>query len=235
MSKTPKPLYSAHGSHMIDSRLCVYHQGGLDSYCGFYAILNLVNFLKFKQSTESGDFIGAAEFEAFRRFIGSGGFRACFPASPFGDMGPDGPMLVEALSSTLLQFNLRGEPTIEEDRFLDPYDETYQDRFFRYGTEKPFASEKQVNEVLGLAVVKEDEFDDVGHWVVFVGKNHLTDTGITCENEWDGIVLDSDRGYERWRVGEDSDTSLPRISIRRDKDDTATPVEWIYSFVSLSL
>jgi hypothetical protein len=95
----------------------------------------------------------------------------------------------------------------------------------------------QPDDVLGLAVVKEGEDDDIGHWVVFIGKNQLKDTGISCEDDWNGIVLDSDRGYERWRIGTDRKTQLRQlaISIQRDAKHTVTRVEWIYSFVSLSL
>ena len=189
------PNYSAHGSHLIDERLRVYHQGGLDTYCAFYAILNLVNFLKFTIDPSQQDFIGAAgvteePFEAFRRLVGSGSFRGFFPETPFGDNGLEAPMLVEALSRTLLHFNLRGKLSIEEDRFRDPYDEANQNCYFRPGTERPFVPPAQPDDVLGLAVVKEGEEDDIGHWVVFIGKNQLKDTGISCENDWNGIVLE---------------------------------------------
>ena len=45
----------------------------------------------------------------------------------------------------------------------------------------------------------EDEDDKLGHWVVFVGKRHLEglkDTGLSSERQWNGIILNSDRGYE---------------------------------------
>lgn len=54
--------YDAYGSHFVNSHLRVYHQGGLDTYCGFYAILNLVNFLKLKE----GDYLYRDNFDAFK-------------------------------------------------------------------------------------------------------------------------------------------------------------------------
>jgi hypothetical protein len=55
-------------------------------------------------------FIGASEFKAFIRLNDSGIFRGLFPDRAFGDNGLEAPMLVEALSRALLQFNLRGKP-----------------------------------------------------------------------------------------------------------------------------
>jgi hypothetical protein len=112
------PNYSAHGSHIVDNRLRVYHQSGLDTYRAFYAILNLVNFPKFEEDPSHQDFIGANECGAFRRFIVTGSFRSVFPETPFGDEGMEALMLAEALSRALLQFNLRGKLMVEEDQFL---------------------------------------------------------------------------------------------------------------------
>jgi len=224
--------YSAHGSHLI-GKLRVYHQGGLDTYCGFYAILNLINFLKFKERHTNHDFIGADEFNQLNLFIETGAFHGFFPRTPLGNEGLDTPMLIGALALALSHFNLRGRIIIEDDQSVDPADKSKHDRWFRYGAEKPFDPPARADGALGLAVVKEDANDDLAHWVVFVGKNHLKNTGIDCEGDWNGIVLDSERGYERWRVG--TDKKLPRISIRRDAKAAARPVEWIYSFLSLSL
>jgi hypothetical protein len=80
----------------------------------------------------------------------------------------------------------------------------------------------------------EDDADKLEHWVVLVGKGPLKRTGISCEDDWNGIVLDSDRGYERWRVVVEKDTKLSRIWIRRRRRKKATPVDWINSFVSLN-
>jgi hypothetical protein len=145
-NKAPKS-YSTHGSHLIDDRLRVYHQGGLDTYCGFYSILNLVNFAKFKQDTKNGDFIGAPgienqPFESFIRFISSGGFRGFFPETPFGDCGPEAPMLVAALSRAFQSFNIGAKFVIEDYPRKDPYDPKNWNRYFRPGTERPFGRRK---------------------------------------------------------------------------------------------
>jgi hypothetical protein len=71
----PNSKYSAHGSHLI-GKLRVYHQGGLDTYCAFYAILNLINLLKFKDAAQT--FAARADRRSFMIFppIGSGAFTA---------------------------------------------------------------------------------------------------------------------------------------------------------------
>jgi hypothetical protein len=223
--------YSAHGSHLI-GKLRVYHQGGLDTYCGFYAILNLINFLKFKERHTNHDFIGAEEFNQLNLFIETGAFHGFFPRTPLGNEGLDTPMLIGALALALSHFNLRSRIIIEDDQSVDPADKSKHDRWFRYGAEKPFVSPNCPDDVLGVAAVMEDEDDELQHWVVFVGKNHLKNTRIDCESDWNGIVLDSERGYERWRVG--TDNKLPRISIRRNAK-AAIPVHWISSFVSVAV
>ncbi len=225
--------YSARRSHVIDNCLRVYHQGGLDTYCGFYAILNLVNFVKFKNE-RIHDFIGANDFEVFKRFIDTGVFRGFFPERPFGDGGIEAPMLVEALYRALLWSNLRGKITIEENELLDPYNKDNHYTYFRPGTEKPFVPPARSDNVLGLAVVKENRADVIGHWVVFVGKGQLKDTGISCNIKSHGIVLDSERGYKSWRIIKPSEAKRRQILICRDVEERETPIEWIYSFVSLS-
>jgi hypothetical protein len=76
--------YSFYGFHKMGS-LRVYHQGGLDTYCGLYSVLNLINFLYLEkdlsylrqnrniaeeavQAIEArvGDFIGADNPEVFK-------------------------------------------------------------------------------------------------------------------------------------------------------------------------
>ena len=48
--------YSRHGWQLISKKFRIYHQGGLDSYCQFYAIVNLINFLHFKATREAYPF-----------------------------------------------------------------------------------------------------------------------------------------------------------------------------------
>jgi hypothetical protein len=211
----------------------VYHQGGVDTYCGFYAILNLVNFLKFKEKGIA-DFIGEPHeqkpFERFSRFVDAGGFRGFFPERPFGDNGLESQMMKDALSRALSLFYIRGEVRIEDDLSQDPYLPDAWESYFRPGTEMPFAS---AEDVLGLTVVKEDEQDGIGHWVVFIGRNHLEDTVLTCKDGWDGIVLDSERGYEFWKVDNEAERIV--LLTKRNEKEQEIETEWIYSFVSLSL
>jgi hypothetical protein len=246
----PKHLdeYSYRGSHVIDG-LRIYHQGGLDTYGGFYAILNLVNFLKLKelklkqlkpkQDSQRFDFLRQPPYDdepfgPFRRFIDCGGFRGFFPPRPFGDNGLEPPMLRDALSRALSLFYLPGSPNNIEDQ-KDPYDDRNPDQndYFRNGTEAPFATDAKG--VLGLAAVKEDKDDVLGHWVVLIGKGRLEGTPIQCENEWDGIVLDSDRGYERWRYGMHSKKKDKKcLIIKSERQAEAIDLDWIYSYISLA-
>jgi hypothetical protein len=97
--------YSAHGSELIGN-LRVYHQGGLDTYCGFYAILNLINFLQFKERTSDHDFIGANEFTEFLALIRKRFFQRFFPTDPFGGEGIEAKPLSELLNLVLKHFHL---------------------------------------------------------------------------------------------------------------------------------
>jgi hypothetical protein len=85
---------------------------------------------------------------------------------------------------------------------------------------------------LGLVAVKEDEHDDLGHWVVLIGKSRLQGTPIQCEGESNGIVLDSDRGYERWRYGKDKDNKTC-IFVTGKRESKEKKLDWIYSVISL--
>jgi hypothetical protein len=106
--------YSAHGSELIGN-LRVYHQGGLDTYCRLYAILNLINFLKFKESASNHDFIGTDEFKEFKGLIKKKSFQRFFPTYPFGGNGIEGEMLSEALNLVFKQFRLVAKATVKED------------------------------------------------------------------------------------------------------------------------
>ena len=235
--------YSGYGWHKIGP-LSVYHQGGFDTYCGLYSILNLVNFLKLKKCASNEDFIGADDFREFKRFIETGALDKFFPQWPFGGDGLEPSALVGVLSHALAYFTVGGRIIVEDDHSIAADDTSKWDRWFRYGAEIPFVSKEMAEAALGLACVLEDKYDKLGHWVVLVGKNHLKGTSIKCEPDWDGVVLDSDRGYERWRAFVDSE--LPRIKLkrssetaellRRDLSEAAEPeVWWIYSFVSVGL
>jgi hypothetical protein len=78
--------------------------------------------------------------------------------------------------------------------------------------------------VLGLGVVTEDEADEIGHWVVFVGRTRLNDIGLSCAAHWNGIILDSHRGYKCWRVGTDPDSGLHRITILTQRNGNSKEI-----------
>jgi len=89
--------YSAHGWHDLGPGLRVYHQGGLDSYCGLYALFNLINFLKFSKERSTIDFVGAKEFAPFKELISKPDFQRFIPATPFGGEGLEPPTLLVLL------------------------------------------------------------------------------------------------------------------------------------------
>ncbi len=160
--------YSVHGSHILGNRLRVYHQGGLDTYCGFYAILNLINFIKYRENLSNDDYIGACKFREFIRFIDTFDFDGPFPKRPFGDYGLTQTLLKYALSRALKYFKIDARVDV--------------------GDILPATAAG----TLGIAAVEEGGNDDLGHWVTFVGKdflNDLNDSSITCESDWNEIVL----------------------------------------------
>jgi hypothetical protein len=168
--------------------------------------------LKVQRTFIDDDFLGAEDFHEFKRLIKAGALHGLFPTWPFGDDGLEPPGLLEALRGALKHFGLAGQANIED---------------------KPFNRPEMANNALGLACIVEDTHDTLGHWVALIGNEHLEDTGIVCGPNWNWIILDSDRGYERWRV--DSNARRPRIEIRHQAETRATPIERLYSFVSVLL
>jgi hypothetical protein len=237
--RNPNSKYSAHGSHLIGT-LRVYHQGGLDNYCGLYSVLNLVNFLyltKDLQYVEEpavaqrlGDFIGTENFWAFIGLVQAGAFNSAFPETPLGDEGLDASELKDTLDQALSYFKISAQVKVEEDESIYAGDPSQYSRWFRIGAEGPFIAPNSPDDALGVACVREDEDDELEHWVVLVGSNHLEDTGIECP-EWDGIVLDSDRGYKFWRI----DPEQIQLHIQREKTQQDVAIYWISSFVSVTV
>jgi hypothetical protein len=196
-------------------------------------VLNLINFLRFKESKSKPDAIATENFKLFRELITESQFRAFFPTTPFGGDGLESPLVIALLTLALSRFRLRGKVQLEDDLSVDSYDKGKWDTWFRYGTEKPFITPANVDDALGLACIKEDKRDDLCHWVVFVGKGHLEECGIACKSDWNGIVLDSDRGYAGWQIGVES--KLPCVKIARSEDTEPNSVDWICSFISIFL
>jgi len=217
--------------------LRVYHQGGLDTYCGFYSVLNLINFLHWRNNPnadEPGDFIGAAgdgqPFEKFRGLVGNKEFCNIFHAlEPFGGEGIEAPALYDALKLARDHFHFEFKAHIAEDLEVGIEAEKQNEFWFRIGAERPFVD--HATDVLGIAAVKEDEDDELLHWVVVVGKNHLEATDIECGNYWNGVVLDSCRGYKFWKC--EHANGLPRLRIKRD-NEPGKVIYCIYSFISVA-
>ena len=83
MSRNPNSKYSAHGSELIGNCVFIIKAGSI--YRVLYAILNLINFLKFKESASNQDFIGANKFKEFIGLIKKKTFQQFFPSYPFGE------------------------------------------------------------------------------------------------------------------------------------------------------
>jgi hypothetical protein len=224
--------YSRHGWQLIQNKLRIYHQGGLDSYCQFYAIFNLINFLHFK-TTQNENFIGENDFTNFLAIVNEPTFKRFFPETPFGGEGVEAPTLIGTLYLALEKARLKGKARIEEDVSI-PLNDKRQNLWLRIGVEQAFTSPY---DVLGLAQVHEEEPDlPIGHCVVFIGKNHLENTEIDSK-DWDGIVLDSDRDYLYWRkMNDKNDPAKPCIEIERSNSERKPiPIYWISSFISVSV
>lgn len=76
--------------------------------------------------------------------------------------------------------------------------------------------------------------DHLGHWIAIVGKAHIPKESIgkdvaTQFVEDHGIVLDSNRGYERWRLGKDGGLILNRHA---EANDVRV---WVYSLITIYL
>jgi len=226
--------YSRHGSQLMQEQFRIYHQGGLDAYCQFYAIFNLINFLHFKR-TQTVDFLGKSKFKAFLAIRDLPSFKRFFPKKPFGDEnGMNARMLKRALCDALETAKLNRKAQIiqiEEDETVSCDDKKQKAFWLRIGVEKAFDSP---HDVLGLAQVHEEKPDlEIGHCVVLIGKSHLETTKIELK-DWDGIVLDSDRDYVYWKLN-NTDPKKPYIEIARSDEKPLPPIQWISSFISVSL
>jgi hypothetical protein len=229
-TRNPSAKYSRHGSQLFQDKFRIYHQGGLDSYCGFYAIFNLINFLHFKQ-TQNVDFVGKSDFKAVNAILDLPSFKRFFPETPFGGEGVEATTLIGALYLALESGKLKGRARIEENLSLPvPKTDSPSDHGFRSGVEEAF---NLPHDVLGLASVREDKDDGLEHWVVFVGKNQLINTKIDSKG-WDGVVLDSDRDYLYWKRNS-VDPKKPYIEIARPDENKPKTIYWISSFISVSV
>jgi hypothetical protein len=94
---------------------------------------------------------------------------------------------------------------------------------------------------LALAVVYECNKDpsnkweiasesDLGHWIVLVGDGYIPKE---CDlGGYDGIVLDSNRGYERWKLDTQSGLQLNRP---KDGSGASEVRSWVYSLITIQI
>ncbi len=199
--------FSAYGFHKLANGMRVYHQGGLDSYCG---ILNLMNFMRFKDNRSNCDCLGANDYRLFKLFNMRVVQKGLFPEWPFGGNGLNRPQFVATPREAIDIFKLPASVEIEH---------------------FPIAA---VDSAFGLAAVREGKRDRLGHWVVLVGNHHLGDADIVPDG-WNGVVLDSDRGYEFWRAGVHSEKRTRiKLSVTRDARTSVKWAECMYLFVAVT-
>jgi hypothetical protein len=216
--------YDRHGREKFQNKFVIYHQGGLDTYCQFYAIFNLINFLHFKRARDE-DFIGKNDFIEFLRIRSLKTFEQNFPKAPFGD--DEGIDVKVVLDIALKCAGLKAETRIEEDINIPLGDERQNEAWIRIGADNAFEA---AHDVLGLVQVHEDQDDlKVGHCVVLIGKNYLANTAIGA-GDFDGVVLDSGRDYAYWRYN----ATGSRLEIARS-NEKPKPLYWLSSFVSCSI
>jgi hypothetical protein len=240
--------YSAYGFHKMGS-LRVHHQGGLDTYCGLYSVLNLINFLYFEKDlsylrqnpniaeeavqaikARVGDFIGTDNPEVFKELVAAGTFNGLFPEDPFGGDGLDPPTVKEVLSRTLEFYKIHANAVIEEDESIYHGAPEQYSPGFRIGAERPF---RAAADVLGIALVRQDTDDKIGHYVVLIGNKHLPEEmGIRLPADWNGIVLDSDRGYKFWKC--ENHNGNPFLQIKCEREKRLRDIYSVYSFISVS-
>jgi hypothetical protein len=165
-------------NHPLLPGLAIYQQGGLDNYCGFYAIFNLVNFLKFKETDgEQTDYMGLGgkkPFSAFQPLMTRSMLDLHHKLPGFGGDGAEAEQLHQPFETVLQAASINA--TVGTQRTLD-----------------------SPTSILALAAVHEGKNDKLGHWVALVGSDHFSNIP-NCKSamNWDGAVLDSQRNYGSW-------------------------------------
>jgi hypothetical protein len=74
--------------------------------------------------------------------------------------------------------------------------------------------------------------DELGHWIAIVGKGNIPEAHSAALEGYDGIVLDSNRGYELWKLDGESGLRLNRPADPNDASDIRV---WVYSLITIQM
>lgn len=215
----------------------VFQQGILDCYCGTYAILNLVAFLHRKKQPNPRALFGA--FEELHETLGF-----------LGGSGPEGYQLLRSASAAFAMAEINARFSLRESiaaATMEHQEKQFQQSAHektlpaRLGIDLSHDLSEGEGGVMALAAVHQcvgnsktswtvsDKSDKLGHWIALVGKSRLTNTELTG---FGGIVLDSSRGYELWKIDSDGGLSLRRAGPADSEPEVRV---WVYSLIRIEL
>lgn len=174
-----------------------YLQGGLDSFCGIYSLINALNYFHWKNNKEILDKISEDNFELFliikndilkRKFqnkFGESGF--------FGGDGLYGSSLIELAN---IYFKIEGAETNFKENSR-PVKYHFRDESLFKDNLKKFCCLVWITEYV------EEGFGKMEHWIVTIPE---------------GYVLDSLRGITRWNL-----SSIGKMEITREFNPGCDP------------
>ena len=207
---------TGHCKHSVLPAFKIYQQGGLDCYCGSYATVNTISFMRQYgpqprtplSNTELIKII--ARFDSLHESLGL-----------LGDLGTEGYQLLPAAGAAFFQAGFKDARlslresirATTERRKQTQFEQSEEERKLpaRIGIELQQNLQPESGGTLALAAVYEcnhkpdntwkiSHEDVLGHWVAIVGKGYVPETYSAALDEYNGIVLNSNRGYELWRT-----------------------------------
>jgi hypothetical protein len=225
-------------AHSILPEFEVYQQGGLDCYCGSYAIVNLICFIK-KYLCKSRNMLTADErtkvlesFDDLHERLGL-----------LGGEGSEGYRLLPSAYAAFFEagfkdarFSLREGRPIRSEQSRNELKMSA-----RVGIHLPQDLQAKAGRTLALTSVYEcnptpvDTWnirDELGHWIAIVGKGNIPKTHGAALDGYDGIVLDSSRGYGLWKLDEESGLRLNRPADPSGARDVRV---WVYSLITIQI
>jgi hypothetical protein len=167
-----------------------------------------------------------------------------------GGLGSEGYQLLPAAGAAFYQagfedarLSLRDAiRATTEEKLPDQFKQTEREKNFpaRIGIELPQDLRPESGRTLALAAVYEcnkkpdsawevSHEDEWGHWVAVVGKGHVPETHSKALRGYNGIILDSNRGHELWKLDGQSG-----LWLNRPGDPSEIRV-WVYSLITIQI
>ena len=221
----------------------VYQQGGLDCYCGSYAVVHLICFIR-KYLSKSRNTL--TEYE-----------RANVPKSfddlherlgPRGGQGTEGYQLLPVACTAFFEARFK-DARFKDARFslregcpIRSKQSTKERKLPAcVGIQLPQDLQPKAGRTIALAAIYECNHtpvgtwnikDKFGHWIAIVGKENIPPTHSAALEGYDGIVLDSSRGYELWKLEGESG---PRLNRPADPSGASDVRVWVYSLITIQI